>query len=1001
MRTNRSPAKRPLKKTRRLMRIETLETRVVLASMPLTPESWSTGHGVGSTYQLLADVNGDNRDDAVAVYTSGALAGNWYVALSSGSSFGGYSLWRAGHGAGASWVGAADVTGDGRADAVIAFTSGSLAGSWYVATSSGSGFNSPTAWQTGHGSGASAVGLGDVDADGRADAVAAFLSGPLAGNWYVARSQGNGFQSASLWRSGLGSGAHAARIGDVTGDGRADAVAVYTSGTLAGNWYVSASNGTSFYNYSRWYEGHGAGSERVLLSDVNGDGRKDALAYFSSSDYAGRWYVATSIGTTFVAASSFRSELAGTAMSGDVTGDGTDDPVTFSPTDGEWRTKRSDWLYATTAVSTGGSRNLDVLYPALTLVIPVDLNATSSGTITGAGSAVEFTGGGKLQQSGAINVLALNISAGITSSSANGLSLTGPGLSPTALFMTGSAVITAPGGVTVSSVLGLSSGNSISSGSAVSVTAGGTFQGAGTVSDLLTVGAGGVLSPASDSSQSSPVGTMQIGRLALLSQSELQIDTIAGSSTLTHDKIIVSGTVSLAGSRLRFTNSGSWPSGVQAKIIENKSPAAVEGLFVDAQGRVLQELCKLPATETGAGVDLWLTYRAGDGNDVALMSNGAPAAVSLTNVISSLTDIASTATRIRIADIVVTDDALGTNTISLSGTDAASFEVSGSALYLKAGVTLNAAARPWYSVTVRVADASAIGSTPVSASLTLQITGSGVTVPAGQTTTDATIHTGSYQLVKQGGGTLILDKANTHSGGTVVEAGTIIVKNASAFGTGEVRVKAGATLVIDQAAGEAVAGSLVIEEGGFVDLGTGRIRIVAGMTATALVDALLKGKGDGFWTTSAGIGSSAVSATVEMGTLRTIGWLDNGDGSFTAGFAAQGDTTMDGTVDILDASNFITSAKYDSGLYASWVDGDFNHDGVLDILDATDFFNSALFDQGIYLVSASAPAAMSATEPVAVAAAEQPSAIDSAFAALAFDTTATPPKRKNPFSSFR
>jgi len=165
-----------------------------------------------------------------------------------------------------------------------------------------------------------------------------------------------------------------------------------------------------------------------------------------------------------------------------------------------------------------------------------------------------------------------------------------------------------------------------------------------------------------------------------------------------------------------------------------------------------------------------------------------------------------------------------------------------------------------------------------------------------------------------------------------------------------------------------MAGSLVIEEGGFVDLGTGRIRIVAGMNATAPVDALLSGKGDGSWTTSAGIGSSAMSAAVGMGTLRTIGWLDNGDGSFTAGFAAQGDTNMDGAVDILDA---------------------------------TDFFNSALFDQGIYLVSASAPAAMSAMEPVAVAAAEQPSAIELAFAALAFDTTATPPKRKNPFASFR
>jgi hypothetical protein len=88
-------------------------------------------------------------------------------------------------------------------------------------------------------------------------------------------------------------------------------------------------------------------------------------------------------------------------------------------------------------------------------------------------------------------------------------------------------------------------------------------------------------------------------------------------------------------------------------------------------------------------------------------------------------------------------------------------------------------------------------------------------------------------------------------------------------------------------------------------------------------------------------------------------------------------------------------------LYASWIEGDFNYDGSLDILDATEFFNSALFDQGIYLVSASAPAAMSATEPAATAGSTTASAIDSAFAALASDTTATPTKRKNPFASFR
>ncbi len=55
---------------------------------------------------------------------------------------------------------------------------------------------------------------------------------------------------------------------------------------------------------------------------------------------------------------------------------------------------------------------------------------------------------------------------------------------------------------------------------------------------------------------------------------------------------------------------------------------------------------------------------------------------------------------IKVADINVTDDALGTEALSLTGADAASFEIVGSSLYLKAGVTLNYEAKASYNVTV-------------------------------------------------------------------------------------------------------------------------------------------------------------------------------------------------------------------------------------------------------------------------------------------------------------
>ncbi len=102
--------------------------------------------------------------------------------------------------------------------------------------------------------------------------------------------------------------------------------------------------------------------------------------------------------------------------------------------------------------------------------------------------------------------------------------------------------------------------------------------------------------------------------------------------------------------------------------------------------------------------------------------NEAPTAVTLANKVSSLAENTSTAGRIRVADIVVSDDALGTNTISLFGADAGSFEVDGTGLYLKAGVALDYERRATYALTVNVADTRVAGSQPVSTSYTLAVT---------------------------------------------------------------------------------------------------------------------------------------------------------------------------------------------------------------------------------------------------------------------------------------
>jgi CxxC motif-containing protein len=91
--------------------------------------------------------------------------------------------------------------------------------------------------------------------------------------------------------------------------------------------------------------------------------------------------------------------------------------------------------------------------------------------------------------------------------------------------------------------------------------------------------------------------------------------------------------------------------------------------------------------------------------------NQAPTAVSLQNQVTSLAENTSTDTRIKVADITVTDDGLGTNSLSVSGTDASFFEVDTTGLYLKAGTSLDFETKANYQVTVDVDDAT-VGNTP-------------------------------------------------------------------------------------------------------------------------------------------------------------------------------------------------------------------------------------------------------------------------------------------------
>lgn len=98
------------------------------------------------------------------------------------------------------------------------------------------------------------------------------------------------------------------------------------------------------------------------------------------------------------------------------------------------------------------------------------------------------------------------------------------------------------------------------------------------------------------------------------------------------------------------------------------------------------------------------------GININAAPNLAPTAVAIQNPIS-IAENANTSSATKVGDIVVTDDSYGTNTLSLSGADAANFEIVGAELQLKAGVALNYEVKSSYAVTVNVDDTS-VGATP-------------------------------------------------------------------------------------------------------------------------------------------------------------------------------------------------------------------------------------------------------------------------------------------------
>ncbi|MCA8983005.1 MAG: cadherin domain-containing protein [Planctomycetaceae bacterium] len=117
--------------------------------------------------------------------------------------------------------------------------------------------------------------------------------------------------------------------------------------------------------------------------------------------------------------------------------------------------------------------------------------------------------------------------------------------------------------------------------------------------------------------------------------------------------------------------------------------------------------------------------------------NELPTAVVLQNAVTEVQDIIRLTTSRKVADIVVTDDALGTNDLSVSGADASLFEIVGTELFIKAGSVLNATTNPVLDVTVNVNDPTLGGSPDLTVSHSITVLPSPLDVEPNNTPAEA------------------------------------------------------------------------------------------------------------------------------------------------------------------------------------------------------------------------------------------------------------------------
>ena len=163
-----------------------------------------------------------------------------------------------------------DFNGDGKLDVLVA-NSGSNTVSYLAGN--GDGTYAPKQDLTVGGTPV-AISTGDINHDGKLDFVVANNSGSFS----VLLGNGNGtFQTSSI-TGGLSSALpNSIALGDVNNDGKLDLVSIISGSGVTDIWTQLGNGDGTFQSRTRQVAAGGAEAQSVILADVNGDGKLDAI----------------------------------------------------------------------------------------------------------------------------------------------------------------------------------------------------------------------------------------------------------------------------------------------------------------------------------------------------------------------------------------------------------------------------------------------------------------------------------------------------------------------------------------------------------------------------------------------------------------------------------------------------------------------------------------------------------------------------------------------------